>query len=270
MRRILRIWPLYYLVLILSFTLFRVHYSWESIIYCFTIFPNVGHAFYAGWPTSPQIWSIGVEEQFYLFWPILFKIIPKRKIPFVLILFFISYSILPHVIGFINARTFKNDEMGTIINRFFYGTKFNCMAIGALFGYLFATGSKTLTYFNKDLIAFLSIVGVFGFWFTGFELTHFTDEMYSILFAIALYNIVVSTKINIDIGISRFIGKISYGIYMYHWIIILLAFKYIPVFENKFLYNIIIYSAVFGCTIITSWISFNTVEKYFLNIKKKY
>ena len=44
-----------------------------------TIFPNVAHATGNGWSMSPQIWSIGVEEQFYLFWPIIFNILPEKK-----------------------------------------------------------------------------------------------------------------------------------------------------------------------------------------------
>lgn len=79
LRRILRIWPLYYTILLLSFLLFRVEYSGTTLALCFSIFPNIAHTLGVGWPSSPQIWSIGVEEQFYLFWPLLLTVIPEKK-----------------------------------------------------------------------------------------------------------------------------------------------------------------------------------------------
>lgn len=270
MRRILRIWPLYYFIILLSYLLFQVDYSGKTIALCLSIFPNVAHALGMGWSTSPQIWSIGVEEQFYLFWPLLFMLIPKKRLPLFLIIFFIGYSLLPHIIGFINVRTYQNEEVGIIINKFFFGTKFNCMAIGALLGFLYANKSKYLDYISNKYIAYSSIFLAVALWFTGFELKYFTDEFYSILFTIALYNIVVNPKINIDNSISSFLGRISYGIYMYHWIIILLFFQYIPKMENVLVYNLVLYVFVFGGTILVSWVSFSTFEKYFLNIKKKF
>lgn len=161
---------------------------------------------------------------------------------------------------------YHNKELTSVLKKFFYGTKFNCMSIGALFGFLFAKGSKYLNYFSTDFVAFSSIILTFTLWIIGFKIFAFTDEFYSILFAITIYNIVVNPKINIDNKISRFIGKISYGIYMYHWIIILLVFQFIPISNN----NMLLYLIVFGLTIIVSWISYNTIESFFLNIKKRY
>lgn len=55
MRRILRIWPLYYLIIFLSFILFNPKVSIYTILLSLGIFPNVAHAIGEGWPTSPQI-----------------------------------------------------------------------------------------------------------------------------------------------------------------------------------------------------------------------
>lgn len=270
LRRILRIWPLYYIVIGLSFLLFREVYSQKTIVLCLTIFPNIAHAYAAGWATSPQIWSIGVEEQFYLLWPLLFTIIPEKRIAISLILFFIGYSLLPHLIGFINVRTFQNDEVGEIINRFFYGTKFNSMAIGALVGFLYAKKNKYLVYFANNWVAWVSITAALIIWCGAFHLKHFTDELFSLLCVVSLYNIVVNPAINIDMRLSSFIGKISYGIYMYHWIVALLVLKYLPRYENVVIYNVILYILVFLITILTSWLSYNSIEKYFLRIKNRF
>ena len=85
-----------------------------------------------------------------------------------------------------------------------------------------------------------------------------------------IVGVVSSKKINLDTKITRFLGKISYGIYMYHWIIILLALKYIEYSGNDLIFNLKLYLAVIGFTILISWISFITLERFFLNIKKRY
>ncbi len=269
-RRILRIWPLYYLILFLSFLLFNADYSQKTVLLCLSGFPNIAHALKAGWPTSPHVWSIGVEEQFYLFWPILLSLIPIKRIILTLSLFIIGYTILPHVICFINIRTFQNFEFNSFINELFYGTKFNCMSVGALVGFLYARQHKWLKVISNKFVAYSSIILSVLLWTFGLEFNYFTDEFYSVLFVIAIYNIVVNPKINIDTKATSFLGKISFGIYMYHWIIIMLTLKYLPISKNDILYNVCLYLAVLIGTIFISWISFNSVEKYFLNIKKQF
>jgi peptidoglycan/LPS O-acetylase OafA/YrhL len=274
MRRILRIWPLYYTILILSFFLFRVEYETNSIVLSFTIFPNIAHALNAGWPTSPQIWSIGVEEQFYLFWPLFLVLIPEKRMIFYLLLFFFGYSLIPHIAGYINVRTIESPDLVSFVNKFFYGTKFNSMSIGALFGFLYAKGDKVIPFFYKNYIAYPSIILSFLLWFFGVEFKYFTDEFYSILFSVMILNITTNKnlKFNIDSKLFSFLGRISYGIYMYHWIIILLTIKYIPfsAVENLYYYNLVLYLIVLTGTIFISWISHLSLEKYFLGFKKHY
>jgi peptidoglycan/LPS O-acetylase OafA/YrhL len=274
LRRIFRIWPLYYLIILLSFLLFNAVYDKTSVFLCLSIFPNIAQSLNLGWPTSPQIWSIGVEEQFYLIWPILVILIPdKRKIWF-LIIFFIGYSLLPHLLGFINNRTFESVDFGNIMTGFFYGSKFNSMSFGALLGYMYAKKHKMINLLYNKFIIYPSIIISFGLWSIGYEFKYFSDEIYSILFGIVILNLAtnVNLKLNFDTKISGFLGKISYGIYMYHWIILLLCMKYIPYsnFENKIVYHVVLYIAGIGGTIFISWISFISYEKFFLKLKERF
>lgn len=274
LRRILRIWPLYYAVIFLSFIIFRVNYDQKSIILCLTIFPNIAHAIGLGWPTSPQIWSIGVEEQFYLFWPLLISFISKKRIVPFLILFFIGYSILPHFLGFVNVRTISSESFDTFINAFFFGTKFNCMSVGAFFGVLYAHKNKALSYFYHPFISYPAIFLSFCLWFLNIRFSYFTDEVYAILFGIMILNIATNEKnsIKIDNKVFNFLGQISYGIYMYHWIIIMLIFSYLNLetIKNQIIFNLYLYSITIVATIFVSWVSYISFERFFLKLKKKY
>lgn len=270
MRRILRIWPLYYLIIFLSYFLVEHSIPKRTLLLCLSIFPNIPPALKSGWESSPQIWSIGVEEQFYIFWPIFIFLIIKKKQNFYLIFFIVFYTLLPFLINFINKETIYNEKLYSFTEKFFYHTKFNCMAIGAFLGANLANDRKWLKIFYSNkffsiIIAFLA----FSIWFLGIKFGGFTEEMYSLMFGLMILCVVKNEKINIDNKLSVFLGKISYGIYMYHWLIILLLLKLITPLKNEYYFEIVLYIFTFTFTIAVSWLSYNTFEKYFLDIKKK-
>ncbi|HEY4062602.1 MAG TPA: acyltransferase [Puia sp.] len=79
-RRILRIWPLYYLVIIIGILLLlflpQVKAQGNPIyglamFVCFL--PNLAYTLGMTLTTITPLWSVGVEEQFYLIWPWLVK-----------------------------------------------------------------------------------------------------------------------------------------------------------------------------------------------------
>lgn len=269
-RRTLRILPLYYITLFLSYILFIPDYSQTTFLLNVGILPNIAHAVNSAWSTSPHIWSIGVEEQFYLLCPLFLCAVPEKKIPRYLILFFTIYTFLPDIINDITSRYLHRDELNYYINGFFYLNKFNCLSIGVLAGYLFATDNKSIKLLNNNYVAFISALLIIVLWLANIKPMKYNDEICSILFAIFICNVVANPSIKIDTKISSFLGDISYGIYMYHWIIILMAVKYLPLMENLVTYNLVLYTSVFGGTVLISNLSYLTIEKYFLEIKKKF
>ena len=96
-RRVLRIWPLYYLIVILAFFVFphmkifliplyseQMASNFGQSLLLFIIFlPNlVLQGFGIVVPYASQAWSVGVEEQFYLIWPVLMKFFKNKLIVF--------------------------------------------------------------------------------------------------------------------------------------------------------------------------------------------
>ena len=98
MRRVLRILPLYYLYIglsILACTLYQpLLANYEVLPYYLLLVPNIPWIYSIGFPKLNHYWSLGVEEQFYLFWPILFKFCTKhlRTISILLLLSLLAVS----------------------------------------------------------------------------------------------------------------------------------------------------------------------------------
>jgi peptidoglycan/LPS O-acetylase OafA/YrhL len=271
-RRILRVWPLYFLVILLSYFFSDFSPNYVTLILCLTIFPNIAHAFGMGWGGSPQIWTIGVEEQFYLFWPLLMKLF--KNLLFVTFIVFVIFSLLPHVVLYFINKYYPDPEILKLVNTLFYVTKFNCMASGGFFAVLLSNNSKVIGILNKNIVvSYVLIFLPFILWFSSFYLNFFNEEFYAILFSIAMLVIVTNKSVlDIDSKISLFIGKMSYGIYMFHWIVIELLFKN-GVFkncDNGLLSNLIIYSSTFGISLVLAVLSYKYFEKPFLNLKERY
>src|SRR5215510_7923630 len=105
-RRILRIWPLYFLIVILALAVFPniplfilpdydrakvySHLAGKIFLYLFFL-PNLVSPLFGIVPYASLTWSIGTEEQFYLTWPALLKNIKKYRL---LLMFVIVFGYL--------------------------------------------------------------------------------------------------------------------------------------------------------------------------------
>jgi len=294
-RRVLRIWPLYFLMLLVVFLLFPLiskdpsSYAFfksgniipSLILYIFFL-PNLAFQLGIWVPTGAHLWSIGVEEQFYLGWPVLVNYFRKR-ILLVLVLIFFGVSLLPHVIDyFTNHISFNPDTLIFLkqVSQFFMIAKFNSMAFGGIMAWL---------YYSKK-VSFLKIVhhpvteiGVVVFalslWILGYVPAYFGDELYTCLFGIIILNVATKSKpiIKLENRVLDYLGKISYGLYMYHWLSIMLIMYFLrnafPVIESpghELSYNLIMYPSAILLTIGLSALSYELYEKWFLNLKKRF
>lgn len=271
-RRILRVWPLYFIILACS-VLF-VNYSPQGItlVLSLAIFPNIAEAFYLGWAGSPQIWSIGAEEQFYLGWPLLMKYCKKRMM-LILIILFVGISALPLIAVFVGDQFKIDGKTMDYVSRIFNLAKFNCMAVGGIFAVIALKHEQLKNFLNMKIFVIVSIIASFSLWFGGISFDPFNNEVYAILFGLLIFNLSYSKNIpsSVDIAPMRFLGKISYGMYMYHWIIISMILHNFPVFhQNTNMSNVLLYVCVFGVTIIVSSLSYYLIEQRLLKLKDKF
>src|SRR2546421_4616713 len=140
-RRVLRIWPLFYLCVFIGFVAFPLikkftgqpsHEIAQPVYYLF--FAN-NFDFMHSWPNKPDatllsvLWSVAVEEQFYLTWPLILSVVPFRYYKFVFpVIMLFSLVFRAFHSGF--------DEHEYAIRYFHTFSLIGDMALGGLFAYL--------------------------------------------------------------------------------------------------------------------------------------
>ncbi len=271
-RRILRIWPLYYLILLLSVVLLSHEPTTKAIAYAVSICPNIPRAFRCDeWSASPQIWSIGVENQFYIFFPLLVFFLSRKQLYTFLSLFIAGYTVLPHLIDFINVRTINSAALMDFNFKFYADCKFNSLAVGCLAGLILSDKSNFLKVLYNRYLFYISTMVAIVIWGLNLDILGYKDEIMTLLFAVIILNVCTNNDLDITFEnhMTKFLGRISYGIYMYHWIMIELVYKILPV-QDSILWNLIVHIMVLIATIFVAWLSYETYEKFFLNLKKKF
>ncbi len=281
-RRVLRIWPLYYLIIGLSFLIipqftFLNLGSWTEEIYdnlflkllLFIFFlPNLALVLFTPVAFASQTWSVGVEEQFYLIWPVLISKIKNKKRLLYAIVF--GYLVLK-LVGFkiIQEFLFWNNYMD-YVKTFFDIFSIDCMSIGGLFAiYLFEKDKKIKLFFSKytQIIVYALLVVLL---LNGVRIPYIHFEFYAVLFGIIILNLAANefTVLKLENKLFHYLGKISYGLYMYHPLAIVIILKILAVFEIA---NIgIQYASVILLTILIAGVSYKYFESFFIQKKIRF
>jgi peptidoglycan/LPS O-acetylase OafA/YrhL len=278
-RRILRIWPLYFLIVIFALWIaphlyiFQIPYFESSLgrgddaiiaVLMFALFSNGVLAWYGSVPFAVQSWSIGTEEQFYLIWPWLVKLCRNKLVAFIAVI--VAYNGCKYLLMALRSHW----PIAQKILDFWYYFNIDCMAIGAIAAYLLFTKKETVLKWVFHPVTQWSIyaivLGLIGF---GIKFPHFHFEIFSLLFAVILLNLAANPRsvLNLQYPWLDYLGKISYGIYMYHFIAITLVLQWLTAkgWANDWL----IYPGSIGATILLSALSYHGFEIWFLRIKPR-
>lgn len=73
---------------------------------------------------------------------------------------------------------------------------------------------------------------------------------------------------------SMYLGKISYSVYLSHFFVVEMSYRYIfqilrIIIPNEILYFVLFYTIILIISIIVSTITFNLIEKPFIDLGKK-
>jgi peptidoglycan/LPS O-acetylase OafA/YrhL len=287
MRRILRIWPLYFIILILGFFIlpnFDLFYIplqseslsthfWPNLLLYIFILPNLALALYLPVPNIGQAWSIGVEEQFYIIWPLLFKL--RKNILSTIIYAFLFFVLIKILFLFVDFGLLSSSSED-VIKKFLAATKVECMALGALAAYiLFYKKTTILKIIYLDSVFYSSLASIpILIYCTPALLQDAQHLVLSISFLIIILNLSTNKKHSqfLENKFFSFLGKISYGIYMYHFVICTVVIKCFIMLNIEYntLSQALIYFFIISLTVLISWLSYEYLEKGFLRLKSNY
>ena len=156
-------------------------------------------------------------------------------------------------------------------------TKMESMAIGGIGAYvLFHYPNKLKPFYNNALLIIsIVLIPVFVFLTPG-AIQDAMYLVYSVLFLVIILNVSGNPASFIKLENKAFVvlGNISYGMYMYHLIVVAFVIKGLLHFgiqvNNTPLSQFVVYSTVIVLTVAVSWLSYNYFEKWFLKLKHKF
>jgi peptidoglycan/LPS O-acetylase OafA/YrhL len=144
------------------------------------------------------------------------------------------------------------------------------MAIGAMFAILLYKKSSFLVFIQNRILFYLTLILTTYLLFQGVKFSSFHYETYAILFGIIILNFASNPNIGISLEnpVFNYLGNISYGIYMYHPIGIIIALKLCV--STDLVTNWILYPLTLVFTVLLAGVSYKWYESYFLRFKPRF
>lgn len=287
LRRLLRIWPLYFVCLyglaVLEHFLPGTGPKTVGTLLAFTFFAGNWYVLKFGWIAGPfdPLWSISVEEQFYFCIPLLMRWGGKKALAWISIIFFF----LSYVTIYLYARKNVPGDNGEWTNSWF---QFQFFSAGALLA-LLLHGRIPRWPLLARCVLFLLGAACWASTFIGLGIKSWEPHvppipavigwglvlLGSIFFFLSVYGI--SEKL-VPRWLS-YLGRISYGLYLFHslifhlvlglghrWLLRTITSMHLPSSS----YPAIGTTLVMALTIALASFSYQLFEKPFLKLKGRF
>ncbi|WP_346320653.1 acyltransferase [Chitinophaga sp. YIM B06452] len=296
-RRILRIWPLYLAfgigMVLLAPTVLHIlnvapDYSMATIatnlIFLLLFAVNIQLAFFPYNKGIVEIsWSVCIEEQFYLIWPLLIIAFRNRlKTLFILMLGigFLSKTlciVLPYFFPSLSTPSLFG------INYLLLFDKFELFGTGMFAAYILfhkETYGKLLEVLMNKRIQVAMLLLTFLFVFSVIRIPVLSDNYYdhfihAVLFGyLMLMAVAPNSILRLEQPLFKTLGKVSYGIYLFHTPVCQLALiafmKFFGRSPNILLYEVLYPLTCLVLTCAIAYVSYELFEKHFLKIKSRF
>lgn len=274
-RRSLRIFPIYYLTI--TFLLIVHKYTGtqirDSYVYFYTYTANIYFYKRQEWDGMlSHLWSLCVEEQFYLIWPWLIIFIKEKYLKY-LIIAFIAFGVISDFI-------FSDGPIDVAVTT----SCFDAFGIGALLAWQLKYCPDSIKkYYNLICVSAIASLVLLMILFNH----HNVYIPYRVLCSgitlwIISYILLNDSKQNFINSILCnknlvSLGRISYGLYLYHLILYIFSWAVIGALEKRGLlhlpenykFSIMLWGNA-ALLIFISWFSWKYIERPFLNLKNRF
>ena len=282
-RRILRIFPLYYGLILMLFLFLRPHGYAETRPFYLLLFYLQNTPLWWNFSSSQlmgdlvgHLWSLSVEEQFYLVWPLLvFSIRDRRRLLWATVCLaalapISRFLLISHGASFTNTYELTICRADSLL-----GGAWLALAVrGRLRAYVFRFAPW---FFALSMACCVAIGWRSGFdWATSWDINTYG---YSVIAIGSISLIAMSlrpesfTASAMRVGFLRFLGKYSYGIYVYHQVIRVPLERYFRAFlESQIHSKVLLHlTDLIICLLIIipiAVLSYHLYEAPFLKLKK--
>lgn len=272
-RRALRIFPIYYCCLLVLFILNYPGIRHDIVILCtyttnFFVFKQLA------WNTMGYTWTLAVEEQFYLLWPLVILFVPRKYLWHIIIFFIAGSSIISAIM---------ENQFGFFATTLPFNC-FNAFAIGGALAY--SRQNRKHEILVKRIFVSLLPVAIAAYVLT---LSGINTLFFRVTYSIIAANIIIYVLKPRHNRLMRFIlnnrvttgmGKISYGMYLYHALVPFFYYRMLHVLEgrlhlNKHIIEFLYYPYLaefleFIILILISIASYKLIEMPFLRLKRHF
>lgn len=300
-RRTLRIFPLYYLYLGavgIIYLLGNIPQDYLNVLpflatYTFNLYPLIESYSYSDY-FFIHFWSLSVEEQFYLVWPILIFACSLKQLRVVLIILIVLSPLVRFLLTDLLLESgLEPYYVGETVYRFTF-SQWDGFAFGALIPVFSLDKVKIpiskLLLFSSFAVVFLGIWNLYSLHQEGVDIswasmgyrigeTKNLQHVWSYTVLDVLFLLLILYSVNIHLGYSWirdkilsggflvYFGKISYGLYVYHWIIWMAYSKFLKSVIPFSLAGFVLFTSM---SVVIASVSYFIVEKPLLGLKDRF
>ena len=276
-RRVLRIWPLYFAVVLAALFLWpalpwttlpghpgaeiRAHLGTKLLLYA-TFSAGLVTPLFGLVPHASQTWSIGTEEQFYALWPVLVRSVRRHRLALM-----VAVTVGVVAVRALAGRSLADAWPGIpYVRAFLSAFQVDRMGLGGALAVLLFHQHRVLRVLLHPALGWVTIACIAQFWATGESALHLHRWFYAPLYALLILNVSAGRiRVPLESRVLTYLGDISYGLYMLHSVAILVTLHTAAALDLRS--DWLVYPLAMGLTIGLAAASRQWLEEPFLRWK---